>query len=91
MIEPAFHHEITGWAATRRRAGHSKMIIAGSILLGAFAVLAFAHPVLTATVWADRPDIYRPVTGHDTSISHPSGPRSPIHSGPTQSAVTSSA
>lgn len=74
MIEPVYEHEITGWADTRRRARHSKMIIAGLVILGAFAVLAFAHPVLSATVWSDRPDIYRPVTGHDRSISHPSGP-----------------
>jgi peptide/nickel transport system permease protein len=55
-------------------AGRSKMIIAGLVILASFTVLAFIHPVLTATVWADRPDIYRPVTGHDRSIDHPSGP-----------------
>ncbi|MEX1208476.1 MAG: ABC transporter permease subunit [Acidimicrobiia bacterium] len=74
MIEPGYEHENTGWAEIRRMAGRSKMIIAGLVILGSFTVLAFIHPVLTATVWADRPDIYRPVTGHDTSISHPSGP-----------------
>jgi peptide/nickel transport system permease protein len=66
--------EMTGWADTRRRVGNNKMIIAGLVILGSFAVLAFIHPVLRATVWSDRPDIYRPVTGHDRSIRHPSGP-----------------
>jgi peptide/nickel transport system permease protein len=74
VIEPGYEPEITGWAEIRRMAGRSKMIIAGLVILASFTVLAFIHPVLTATVWADRPDIYRPVTGHDRSIDHPSGP-----------------
>jgi peptide/nickel transport system permease protein len=67
-------YEIEGWADTRRRIRQSKMVIAGVTLLGVFAVLTFIHPVLQATVWADRPGVYRPETGHDPEISHPSGP-----------------
>lgn len=74
MITPAYQREITGWAEIRQLAGRSKMIIAGLVILGFFTVLAFSHPVLTATVWADSPEIYRPVLGYDRSISHPSGP-----------------
>jgi len=72
--DPTFEHEIEGWADTRRKIRQSKMVIAGVTLLGGFAVLTFIHPVLQATVWSDRPAVYRPETGHDPTISHPSGP-----------------
>ena len=67
-------YEIEGWADTRRRIRQSKMVIAGVTLLGVFAVLTFIHPVLQATIWSDQPAVYRPETGHDPAISHPSGP-----------------
>lgn len=67
-------YEIAGWADTRTRIRNSKMVVTGLVLLSLFALLAFIHPVLQATIWSDSQSVYRPVTGHDPLISHPSGP-----------------
>ena len=67
-------YEIAGWAGTRRRVFRSKMVIAGLIILGTFAVLTVIHPVLQATVWSSEPSVYHPQTGHDRTILHPSSP-----------------
>jgi len=69
---PVYH--ISGWRDTRRRVLRNKMVIAGLMILGFFAVLSFIHPVLQATVWSSRQSVYRPETGHDPTISNPSGP-----------------
>jgi peptide/nickel transport system permease protein len=74
MTDISYEYEIEGWADTRKRVFKSKMVLAGLVLLGVFAVLTFIHPVLQATVWSSKPAVYRPETGHDTTISHPSGP-----------------
>ena len=71
-------HEIAGWADTSHRIRRNKMVIGGVSLLLMFAVATFIHPVLQATVWSDQQAIYRPETGHDPTITHPSGP-SPRH------------
>ena len=49
-------------------------MVAGAVLLAAFILLALAHPILRATVWASQPGVYHPVVGHDPTISHPSSP-----------------
>ncbi len=67
-------HQISGWRDTRSRVLRSRMVIVGLAILGIFAVLSFIHPVLQATVWSSRPSVYRPETGHDPTILHPSGP-----------------
>jgi peptide/nickel transport system permease protein len=67
-------YELSGWADTRKRIRNNKMAVTGLILLSVFALLAFIHPILQATIWSDSPSVYRPVTGHDPLISHPSGP-----------------
>jgi peptide/nickel transport system permease protein len=59
----------------RRRAvlSHPK-ILAGVGLLLLFALLAFAQPVLHATIWDGQRSIYDPQFGYDTAIRHPSAP-----------------
>jgi len=74
VIQPPNIHEIEGWVDTRRRIGRNRMVITGLILLGAFAVAAFIHPILQATVWSSKPAVYRPETGYDPNVIHPSGP-----------------
>jgi peptide/nickel transport system permease protein len=69
-------HEIAGWADTGHRIRRNKMVIGGVSLLLLFAVATFIHPVLQATVWADQQAVYRPETGHDPTMNHPSGPTS---------------
>jgi peptide/nickel transport system permease protein len=67
-------HEIAGWADTGHRIRRNKMVVGGVALLLLFALATFIHPILHATVWADEQAIYRPETGHDPTIAHPSGP-----------------
>lgn len=67
-------HATGGWADARGRLRSNRMFVAGVSLLGLFALATVMHPVLQATVWADQQAIYRPATGHDPTISHPSGP-----------------
>jgi len=74
MSSARMQYEIRGLADTRRRLLRSKMVVVGLVVLGAFAVLAFIHPVLQATVWSSRAAVYDPVTGFDPAILHPSGP-----------------
>jgi peptide/nickel transport system permease protein len=70
---PAGYH-ISGWHDTRQRVLRSKPVIGGLAILALFAVLSFIHPVLQATVWSSRQSVYRPETGHDSTILNPSGP-----------------
>lgn len=74
MIAATDGYEIASWSDTRARIRNNKMILTGLIVLALFAILAFVHPVLQATIWSDSQSVYRPETGHDPSISHPSGP-----------------
>ncbi|OFW53852.1 MAG: hypothetical protein A2V75_01695 [Actinobacteria bacterium RBG_16_70_17] len=67
-------YEISGWRDAGKRVRRSKLVVAGLVILAFFAVLSFIHPVLQATVWSSRPSVYRPETGHDPAILHPSGP-----------------
>ncbi|HAX81340.1 MAG TPA: hypothetical protein DCY40_02080, partial [Actinobacteria bacterium] len=67
-------HEIGAWADTGHRVRRNKMVVGGAALLLMFAVATFIHPVLQATVWADQQAVYRPETGHDPTMVHPSGP-----------------
>lgn len=67
-------HEIGAWADTGHRVRRNKMVVGGAALLLFFAIATFIHPVLQATVWADQQAIYRPETGHDPTMVHPSGP-----------------
>jgi len=67
-------YRIEGWANTWARVFRSKMVIVGLIILASFAILTFIHPVLQATIWDGKQAIYRPETGHDPAILHPSGP-----------------
>jgi len=74
MTGTVARYELGGWADTRRRIRNNKMAVAGLIILGVFALLAFIHPILQATVWSHSQAVYRPVTGFDPAVSHPSGP-----------------
>jgi peptide/nickel transport system permease protein len=49
-------------------------ILAGLVLLGAFAFLVVADPFLDATLWAGRSHVYDPQFGFDATIAHPSAP-----------------
>lgn len=49
-------------------------ILAGLGILAFFALLTVAQPVLEATVWSGRHQVYDPQFGFDTTIGHPSAP-----------------
>lgn len=49
-------------------------VLAGTVILALFALAIAAHPLLQATLWEGRPDVYDPITGYDREIVHPSGP-----------------
>lgn len=74
MTETLREYEIAGWAEMGRRILRSRMVRIGLLILAVFTVLTFSHPLLQATVWSGKQAIYRPETGHDPAISHPSGP-----------------
>jgi peptide/nickel transport system permease protein len=59
------------FGATLRR---SPMALVGALMVAGFAVLAFIHPVLQATVWSSQRSVYHPTVGYDPAIVHPSGP-----------------
>lgn len=54
-------------------AGHPK-VVAGLLVLAAFALLTVVQPLLEATVWAGRMNVYDPRFGFDSTIAHPSAP-----------------
>jgi peptide/nickel transport system permease protein len=58
----------------RRTILSNPKILAGVAILAAFALLAFAEPLLHATIWAGRQGIYDPQFGFDTEVTHPSAP-----------------
>lgn len=65
------------WRRSSRRTSalrRSPMARAGIVLLSAFTILAFIHPVLQATVWAEQRTVYHPIVGYDPTMAHPSGP-----------------
>jgi peptide/nickel transport system permease protein len=49
-------------------------ILIGLAILAAFIVLAFAQPILEATVWARQLNVYDPQFGFDSTVTHPSAP-----------------
>jgi len=49
-------------------------ILAGLGILAFFALLTVAQPLLEATLWEGRANIYDPRFGFDTTIGHPSAP-----------------
>jgi peptide/nickel transport system permease protein len=49
-------------------------VVAGIAILGFFALLTVAQPVLDATLWAGQRNIYHPQFGFDSGIVHPSAP-----------------
>lgn len=51
------------WALFRE----NKMGMLGLVLIGLFAVMAVAHPILMATVW--EPRVYDPVNGYDAVMT----------------------
>jgi peptide/nickel transport system permease protein len=53
--------------------GHPK-ILAGLAILAFFVLLTVIHPLLDATLWAGKSNIYDPQFGFDTSVAHPSAP-----------------
>lgn len=57
-----------------RRLWRDPKMVAGVGLVALFALLAMAHPVLRATVWASDPRVYAPVVGYDPAVPHPSPP-----------------
>jgi peptide/nickel transport system permease protein len=62
----------------RRRAAlvllSNPKLLVGLAILALFALLTVAQPLLEATLWANRMNIYDPQFGYDTSIAHPSAP-----------------
>lgn len=76
MTAPAMPmgRRITGRAEAGRRLVANRKVLAGVALLAFFCLLALSHPLLQATVWAGRSDLYDPQTGYDATIAHPSGP-----------------
>lgn len=67
---------VLAWQAFQRNVSlfaENKIGLVGLIIIGLFAMLALAHPVLLNTVWDDR--TYNPVTGFDaTIVFHPAPP-----------------
>jgi len=67
-------------AATETPSGRARhvalnpKILAGLAILGLFALLTVAQPLLEATVWDGRANVYDPRFGFDTTIAHPSAP-----------------
>jgi peptide/nickel transport system permease protein len=49
-------------------------ILAGLAILAFFVLLMVAQPILDATLWAGRSNLYDPQFGFDSSIAHPSAP-----------------
>jgi ABC-type dipeptide/oligopeptide/nickel transport system permease subunit len=49
-------------------------IAAGLAILGLFLLLMVAQPLLDATLWHSRGNIYDPQFGFDSSVTHPSAP-----------------
>lgn len=49
-------------------------VLAGLVILGLFAFLAVAQPLLDATLWSGQRHLYDPQFGFDSSIAHPSAP-----------------
>ena len=49
-------------------------ILSGLAILVLFALLTVAQPLLDATLWQSRGNIYDPQFGFDSSITHPSAP-----------------
>jgi peptide/nickel transport system permease protein len=64
------------WRQVRSRFGRNLKVRIGLGMLTVFLILPVLHPILQATVWADRPNIYHPEVGFDLRITHPSGPTS---------------
>ena len=59
---------------TRAQVLANPKIVAGLALLAGFALLLVADPILDATLWAGRSNIYDPQFGFDPGIAHPSSP-----------------
>jgi peptide/nickel transport system permease protein len=49
-------------------------VLAGVAILAFFVLLTVIHPLLDATLWAGKNNIYDPQFGFDTSVAHPSAP-----------------
>ena len=49
-------------------------VVAGLAILAAFALLIVAQPLLEASLWSGRMNVYDPQFGFDTGIAHPSAP-----------------
>ena len=70
--------QVRGTAPPPRKSGW-RTLLNGKILVGVgilafFVLLTVAQPLLSATVWADRPQVYDPRFGFDTGVTHPSAP-----------------
>jgi len=74
----AVPEQVRGTAPTARRAGWRSLVngkvLAGLAILALFGLLTVAQPVLNATAWSDRPQMYDPQFGFDTTMRHPSAP-----------------
>ncbi|MDX1657284.1 MAG: ABC transporter permease subunit [Nitriliruptorales bacterium] len=65
--------QLAAWRM-RGNLGRNPMFVAGVVVLGLFALLALARPVLDATLFDGGGGIYDPLVGYDRTIDHPSGP-----------------
>lgn len=60
--------------APRLAAVRNLKVAAGLAILVLFGLLTVAQPLLEATVWQNRLNVYDPQFGFDSSIAHPSAP-----------------
>jgi peptide/nickel transport system permease protein len=76
LVGPRF--EAAPLGARRRAVISNPKVLAGLGILGLFALLTIAQPLLEATVWRGQLAVYDPQFGFDRAIAHPSAP-SPAH------------
>jgi peptide/nickel transport system permease protein len=73
VTEPALVTAVSTRPSGRAVLGNAKVIV-GLAILGAFLLLAFAGPILDATIWARQQNVYDPQFGFDSTVTHPSAP-----------------
>jgi peptide/nickel transport system permease protein len=59
------------WKGFRRGWGmftENKIGIVGLVIIGIFFLMAIGHPILMATLWSDKQDIYDPEIGYDAPV-----------------------
>jgi peptide/nickel transport system permease protein len=73
IAEPTLIAPVSTRPSGRAVLGNAKVMV-GLAILAAFLVLAFAGPILDATIWARQQNVYDPQFGFDSTVTHPSAP-----------------